>query len=182
MKNYILVLTTILLLSGCAGQVISTDTLAEIDPQQSFLDILKSPLAYKGSTVLLGGVIVKATNKSEGTLLEVYQTMLNRNQKPINIDDSHGRFLALYKGFLDSEVYRSGRRVTIAGVVQGEETMKLGEVNYRYPYLIIKEINLFQEEKPIGYDPYYPYHYGYPWYPYDPWLYPRYRHRYYPYN
>jgi len=70
-------------------------------------------------------------NKNNGTLLEVYQTEINRRGKPIKLDISGGRFLAHWKGFLDSEIYQKGRKVTIVGVVKGEEMIRLGEIDYR---------------------------------------------------
>jgi outer membrane lipoprotein len=105
--------------------------------------------------------------KKEGTLLEVYQTGTNSRGEPINLDVSGGRFLALYKGLLEKEIYRKGRRVTIAGTVQGERLLKLGQMDYRYPYIIIKDIHLWEKEEPIRYEPY-------PWAPWGPWWHPWY--------
>jgi outer membrane lipoprotein len=88
--------------------------------------------------------------------------------------------LALYQGgYLDSEIYAKGRRVTIAGTVQGEKVQMLGEIEYHYPYLIVKEIHLWVERKGVQYEPYYqwglwydPYPWGM-WYdPWGPWWYP----------
>lgn len=165
MINLILAAIFFVFLPGCATQVISPQILAQVDRQISFNELQKAPRIYKGKMVLLGGVIVKTENKKEGTLLEIYQTKLDNQDRPVNIDSSQGRFLALYKGFLDSEIYKTGRRVTIAGIVQDEKIDKLGEINYRYPYIIISEIYLFQTEKPSIYYPY-PYYDDYPWYPY----------------
>jgi outer membrane lipoprotein len=172
------------LLSGCVHAV-SRNVLQEVDREITFSALLNDPIAYKGRVVLLGGVIVSTINKQEGTLLEVYQTSLDREGKPTDTDRSGGRFLALYQGFLDSEIYKEGRRVTIAGTVQGEKVQPLGEIDYRYPYILIKELHLWEKEKPVQYEPY-PWGLWYdPWYPrsfwgWHSWRYPRYYPRHYP--
>ncbi len=175
------IIASIICLSGCA-HVISKDILTEVDARTTFAELRKNPQAYLKKSVLLGGVIVRTLNKEDGTLLEVYQTEMDRRGRPIKVDISGGRFLAFYKGYLDSEIYRKGRKVTIAGFVQGEQIMKLGEVDYHYPYLIIKELHLWQEEQPLRYETYplgvwYPW-WWHPWYPwYDPFWHPRYHRR-----
>lgn len=155
---------------GCA-QVISENTLRQANRDISFEQLRKDPVAYKGQTVVLGGVIVKASHDPAGTLLEVYQTETDWERRPVNVDVSGGRFLAFYKGFLDSEIYEKGRKVTIAGEVTGERTQKLGEIDYRYPFLLVKEIHLWKREtRPVP-DPYVWYPWG-PWGPWGPWYYP----------
>jgi outer membrane lipoprotein len=163
---------------GCA-HVISKETRSVVDHDIAFSELRTDPAAYRGKTVLFGGVIVRSLIEKEGTLLELYQTRVNREGKPVDLDRSEGRFLAFYEGFLDNEIYRNGRKVTVAGVVKGEETMKLGEIDYRYPYLIVKELHLWEEEKPYAVEPY-PWGSWYPWGPwYDPYWYwrPHYRYR-----
>jgi outer membrane lipoprotein len=141
----------LVLVSGCVN-VISRGVLHEVDREITFSALMKSPNAYQGRVALLGGIIVNTINKQEGTLLEVYQTRLDRG-RPVDTDRSEGRFLALYQGYLDSEIYKQGRKVTLAGTVQGEKVQQLGEIEYHYPYLIIKEIYLWQEEPPVRYEP-----------------------------
>ena len=180
MIRLIVVIISIGFLTGCA-HVISKDVLGVVSKDFTFADLRRSPDDHKGKVVLLGGVIVKTLNKEDGTLLEVYQTEIESDGRPINIDLSGGRFLALYEGFLDGEIYRTGRRLTIAGTVLGKKVRKLGEVDYHYPYLLIKEMHLWEEEKMYRHEPY-PWGFwgpwwGYPWHPlYDPywWRYPNY--------
>ena len=148
-------------LSGCA-HVISRDVLRGVNTEITFAELRKAPEVYQGKMVLLGGVIVKAVNRKDGTLLEVYQTEIDSMGRPINLDISGGRFLAHYKGLLESEIYHKGRKVTIAGIVQGEQAMRLGQIDYHYPFLIIKDIYLWRKEQHRRYEPY-------PWGFWDPW-------------
>jgi outer membrane lipoprotein len=160
----ILVLTTF---AGCA-HVISPDVRWQVNTGITFQELRKNPDAFKGEIVLLGGVIVSTRNLGKGTLLEVYQTKLDAMGEPIDLDNSEGRFLAVFDEFLDGEIYSKGRKVTIAGVVQGERIGEVGEVPYRYPYLEIREIHLWKKEPEYPYYPYGPspppyWGYGYPW-------------------
>ncbi|HEX9948547.1 MAG TPA: Slp family lipoprotein [Thermodesulfobacteriota bacterium] len=183
MKRFFILVMVLSLVSGCTHAV-SRGVLKQVDRKITFAELLKAPNAYQGKVVLLGGIIVNTINKQEGTLLEVYETALDREGKPLNTDKSEGRFLALYQGYLDSEIYKQGRKVTIAGAVQGEKVQLLGEIQYHYPYLIVKEIRLWKEEELAYYDQYGPYPWGPwydPWYPWGPWGwypwgYPRYYH------
>lgn len=185
MKRFLILGIVLVFLAGCVHAV-SRGVLKEVDREITFAALIKAPNAYQGKVVMLGGVIVTAINKKEGTLLEVYQTRLDREGRPRDTDRSEGRFLALYQGFLDSEIYKQGREVTIAGTVEGEKVQMLGEVEYHYPYLLVKEIHLWEEEEPVQYEPY-PWGPWYdPWYPWGPWgswgwyswRYPRYYHHY----
>jgi outer membrane lipoprotein len=184
MKRFFIIAMALCLLSGCVHAV-SRGVREEVDKEITFSALIKDPTVYEGRMVLLGGVIVKAFNKQEGTLLEVYQTRLDREGRPTDIDRSGGRFLGLYQGFLDSEIYKQGRQVTIAGTVQGEKIQLLGEIDYRYPYLLVKEIHLWEEKEPVQYEPH-PWGLRYdPWYPRGYWgfwgWYPLRYPRYYPY-
>lgn len=161
-----------LALSGCT-HIFSKEILKEVDKGLSFEELIKDPEKYNGKTVLLGGVIVKTENKKDGTLLELYQTGLNGYGEPVNIDLSGGRFLAMDSRFLDSEIYRSGRKVTVVGLVNGAEVIKLGEIDYRCPFIVVKDIHLWKEELPERYGPHYPYYREpFPEYPWYPWYYP----------
>jgi len=170
MKRFFILVLALGLLSGCT-YAISRGSLKQADKKVTFAALLKDPNAYAGKVVLLGGVIVNLTNKQEGTLLEVYETALDREGKPVNTDVSEGRFLALYPGFLDSVIYRNGREVTLTGTVVGGKVQQLGEIQYLYPYLFVKEIHLFREEELAYYDQYNPYFWGSWWYPWG-WGYP----------
>jgi len=173
-------------LTGCA-ESISDKFLKQVDNNITFEQLIKNPDQYIGNSVLLGGVIISTQNKNDGTLLEIYQTELNSSGEPTNVDVSKGRFLAMDSNFLDSQIYRSGRKVTIAGVVKEVETRKIGDVDYRYPYLAVKDIYLW---KRVNNRVYAPYNWGYYgpdwgyygpmwWGPRDGWYYPYSGFRYY---
>jgi outer membrane lipoprotein len=162
-------------LSGCA-HVIPKKIIQQANTEITFAELQKTPSAYQGELILVGGVIVKTENRKEGTLLEVYQTEMSRMGEPEKLDVSEGRFVALYEGFLDNAIYRKGRKVTIAGIVQGEKSMRIGELDYRCPYLLVKHIHLWEKEELRSYEPYpwprYPW-----WYPFSTWYDPYWHYR-----
>jgi hypothetical protein len=47
--------------------------------------------------------------------------------------------------YLDSYVFRGGRRITVAGEIQGEKIKPLGQMDYRYPLLSSKQIYFWPE-------------------------------------
>ncbi|WP_084605164.1 Slp family lipoprotein [Desulfonatronum thioautotrophicum] len=151
-------------LPGCAP-VISPELMGQADQALSFAELRHNPHAHKGRIVVLGGVIIQAHVVDQGTLLEIYQTRTNRRGEPIDLDRSQGRFLAFSKEFLDPAIYRQGRRITIAGRVEGDMTGDIGDVAYRYPHLAILERRLWPELPQPSFEPC-------PWYfsdPRDPW-------------
>lgn len=157
-------------LFGCAA-VIPQELAREVDRSISFQELKESPAVYQGKLVVLGGTILEAKNTSQGTVLEILQKPLDRYDRPKDVDESAGRFLALYKGYLDTAIYRSGRTITMAGKVLGAETRPMGEIEYTYPYLEVSSIFLWKEvrseERPsVIYYGRRPYWWYYPYYPY----------------
>ena len=153
--------------TGCAP-VISKQLREQVAKELTLSEVLKGPEAYKGKIVLWTGVIISSMNVKEGTMIEVLQKPSDMRGKPKDVDESEGRFLALYPGYLDVAIYNGGRRVTVAGEVEGKKIQRLGEIEYTYPLISAKEIHLWPVEKD---DRFYPYPYWhYPWW-YHPYWY-----------
>ena len=155
--------------AGCA-HVISTEVRNQVDEGITFRQVFQSPDAYKGKVVVWGGTIINTTHQKEGTLVEVLQKPLDIEEQPEDVDRSEGRFLVFHEGFLDDAVYAKGRRITVAGEVIGSRKMPLGEIEYTYPVVTIRELHLWPERSKERYAPY-PYWYYPGWYDpwYDPW-------------
>jgi outer membrane lipoprotein len=126
---------------GCA-QVISKQLREQVAKELTLSVVFKDPEVYKGKNVLWSGVIISSVNLKEGTIIEVVQKPADRRGKPKDVDESEGRFLALYPGYLDVAIYNGGRKVTVAGEVQGKRIQRLGEIDYTYPLISAKEIHL----------------------------------------
>lgn len=170
MARVILTLLVIAFLSGCAP-VISQHIRDQVLPALTFDEVLRDPERYRNQMVIWSGVIIKSENTKEGTLLEVLQKPADFRGRPIDIDKSYGRFLALYPEYLDTAIYSKGREVTIAGRVLEKRVLPLDEIEYAYPLVLIKEIHLWRQirDERWGYPCwwYYPHWWRYPyWHPF----------------
>lgn len=139
---------------------------------------------YVGKTVILGGYILETKNMNEVTRIRVLQSPLGFRDEPGSKDASEGRFLIVYEGFLDPEIYAKNRKITVAGIVKG--FTEIEEKESKYTYLTIQNRELYLWPLPrYSYDypyyyRYYPYHY-YPYFPYPYYWYP-YRFYWYPFG
>jgi outer membrane lipoprotein len=160
-----LFLSLIGLVSSCAP-VISPELRAKVDPSLTFGEVVQDPNAYKGKMILFGGEILQTLPQKDGTtLMEVLQWPLDGRGEPQRSLTFQGRFLVLVKGNLDLSTYEKGKKVTVAGEIQGEmkgkEIGQLTARDYNYPLVLSKEIHVWR-------DYFYPFS-GPP--PRDPWFY-----------
>ena len=139
----------LVLMSACAP-VISQKTMSTVDKNISFMTLQQNPDAFKGKVVVLGGQIIATTVKADETWIEVLQQPLDFRQRPADTDQSSGRFLVRFPGFLDPAIYASGRKLTVAGKVDGKIVRPLKEVNYTYPVLTAREHYLWQPGDAYG--------------------------------
>jgi len=171
---FIFALLTGVILTSCVN-VISKKTIKEADRSITLEKVLKRTDSYKGKMVIWGGIIIKLKNLTGKTEIQVLQTESDTYGAPTNIDKSDGRFLAIYDGYLDGAIYRKGRELTIAGTVEGEKSIPIGEINYHYPVISVKEIYIWPIV-PRAQQAYPRYNYGifrgyYPYWGRYPWMY-----------
>ena len=162
------------LAAGCASmqQPPAAAPVAELD----VADIQRAPPA-EPATVRWGGTIARVTNTdAETTTLEVVARPLAASGRPRHVDRSPGRFLAEVDAFLDPEIVREGRDVTVTGTVGALRDGKVGEADYRFPVVAVENWRYWRPAArvPVGYGPYGPYGphppygpYGYAYDPFD---------------
>jgi outer membrane lipoprotein len=171
-KQKIFLLSLAFMISGC-GHVISENLRKEADPALTFREVFSNPSAYRGKQVIWGGEIIETVNQKEGsTLIEVLQRPLTLMGEPRENAGTEGRFMILIENYLDPYIYKTGRKITVAGEVAGEKVKPVGEMDYRYPLLVSRQIHLWEDPQLYSYP--YPYFYG-GWYyrPFYPrWSYP----------
>jgi outer membrane lipoprotein len=176
-QKLFLIFFCILFPAGCS-HVISKDLRQQIDPAITVKQVFNNPDAYKGKTILWGGEIIQTMNQKDGTtLIEVFQTPLGWRGEPKDTKKSvisEGRFLILIPAYVDSYLYRKGRKITVAGEVQGVMTKTLDEMNYRFPVILNKQIHLWDEYSEHNSTSY---HYYYdPWWDYPVYVVPHVHH------
>jgi outer membrane lipoprotein len=135
----------LMLLSACAP-VISQTTMSTVDKSISSPALQQSPDAFKGRVVLLGGQIIATTVKANETWIEVLEKPLDWQQKPSYADQSSGRFLVRFQGFMDPAIYAAGRMLTVVGEVEGKKVLPLKEIQYTYPVIASREYYLWKPE------------------------------------
>ena len=135
-----------LFLTACGPKVIPKEMEERIDKQVTFGDVRRDPGAFKGKRILVGGEIIDTRNLQGKTEIEILQKPLGPDREPLPVDASEGRFLLIHPAFLDPSVFRSGRRVTAVGVVEGSRSQRIGETEMIYPVLENEHIYLW----PLG--------------------------------
>ena len=163
-----------LLMLGCASPI-SKQLRQEVTEDVTFPMVLKNPSAYEGDIVLWGGFIIKTVNLEEGVEIFVLETPLDHWEEPEPQQYSRGRFIAKTAKFLDPEVYAKGRKITLAGKIVGGATHPLGQTQYLYPVVMVKQLHLWKKAPASPY--YYPWYGPYSWYgpyPYGPYYGPYY--------
>jgi outer membrane lipoprotein len=174
-----LIMTSVILLPTACAQVISSEVRAKARKDLLFPTVLANPEAYHGETVIWGGKVIETLNEPGVTFIRILQIPLDFTAMPEDEEMSQGRFLAEVKRYVDPEVYRKGRLVTLAGVIIGKRVEPLGEMEYVYPLVKVEEIHLWKQY-PSAYGPYpsgiwfgspyggypYPWPYYWPYYPF----------------
>jgi outer membrane lipoprotein len=168
-KESIIVLV-LLVGSGCAANPALSISQAVVD-DVTLTQARSAADAYTGSTVRWGGVVTEVENKADKTWVFVVGRALSDDAKPVTDSASEGRFIASFNGFVDPLVYKSGRPLTVVGSVEGSTVRAIGEYDYRFPVVVVRDSYLWAEPvktkiyyapSPFVYDYYYyhpyPYH------------------------
>lgn len=171
-SNILISLLSALLLSACSSSIPSqirdapqnAPVLAEAQQRNDELI---------GQTVRWGGNIQRIENRQDNSRLEIIAFPLGSDGRPLDTDQTQGRFIADINHFIEPEVYTEGRQITVYGRLQGTEHHAIGEFTYNYPVVRVEHYYLWPIKQVIDhrddwrYEPWpYPYYYpGYPWYP-----------------
>jgi outer membrane lipoprotein len=163
-------LLVLLLAGGCASKPASSISLAVVD-DVALAQVQSDVERYTGSTVRWGGIVTEVENKADRTWVLLVGRALVDDEKPIVDGASDGRFIASFQGFIDPLVYKPGRPLTVVGRIEGSTVRAIGEYEYRFPIVEVRDSHLWAEpsKTPTYYPPppfwYYDMHYYYP-YPY----------------
>ncbi len=128
-----------------------------LTPQQSVAS------AQTGATVRWGGNIVKTVPGPDSTCFQMLGRPLGASGRPSSSGDgdaSNGRFVACRAGFYDPAIFEAGREVTFIGHIDGYETTKIGDYDYKLPKLAADIVYLWPVVQqntrtyPYPYDPF----------------------------
>jgi outer membrane lipoprotein len=166
--RYFLFSLLLMVISGCAYPI-SKELRQEVRKDITFSMVLQDPTAYIGSIVLWGGIIIETMNHRDGSEITVLETPLDYMEEPEPAKYSRGRFIAKTLKFLDPEIYKNRKKITVAGEIIGKEAKALGKSEYTYPVVMVKQIHLWPKERRYGYPPPYYWYDPYRFYPYGPY-------------
>ncbi|NVJ62334.1 MAG: Slp family lipoprotein [Gammaproteobacteria bacterium] len=160
----------IVFLSGCVSIPSSVD--GEFPP-------ISLEQARKGDakqSVRWGGVIAKVSNEDKQSVIEIVAKPLSSSSRPIDKDETGGRFLAILPEFVDPLIYEKGREITVVGQLSNVIEGKVGDMKYLYPVVMVSghylwkprsEFNDYHHHIGPSFWPY-PYYYHYPHWQFHP--------------
>jgi outer membrane lipoprotein len=97
-----------------------------------------------GATVRWGGRIVEVEPQPNRTCFQMISTRLDVSGRPYwASDDVGGRFIACRTGFYDPAVFEKNREVTFTGRIEGYDTRRIGQYDYRLPRLAADVVYLW---------------------------------------
>lgn len=114
-----------------------------ITPQQA----VSESMALQNTQVLWGGVIISSVNLQDATQFEILAYPLTSEQRPDTEQPATGRFLAVQAGYLEISRYVQGGLMTISGSLQDKRSGRVGESDYIYPVIKIKQFHLWEKRK-----------------------------------
>jgi outer membrane lipoprotein len=115
-----------------------------------------------GAPVRWGGRIIETKPGQNNTCFQLVSRPLSGSGRPMSSapDATDGRFIACRAGFYDPAVFTEGREVTFVGRIDGYETARIGEYDYRLPRVAADVVYLWPEVREVEirpspfYDPY----------------------------
>ncbi|MBI3988722.1 MAG: Slp family lipoprotein [candidate division NC10 bacterium] len=130
-----LLVSLLVLLSSCAS-TFPRALMEQVDPTVSFAQLLRTPDAYQGRLVLVGGELLRTIRGYGAMELEILQRPLSATALPRFFQPSQGRFLVRVPAHLQRPLPEVGGLLTVIGEVWGAKE-RGGEV---LPYLEARDL------------------------------------------
>jgi outer membrane lipoprotein len=143
--SHILGIFLVMLVVGCAAGI-SQQSRSKVTYMGTFLELQKTPDAYVSEVVMLGGEIVETKVSTTSSELTVLQLALGTSGRPVNLDQSEGRFLVRSEQLFDPVIYQKGMLLTVVGILKGSSVRAIGGFDYTYPLVEAIEIKLWSKE------------------------------------
>ncbi len=139
-KFSFMLLSAMLLCACASAPKFDTNNInLNITPQQALVETTQ----LQGTAVLWGGVIIASSNLKQATQFEILAYPLDSKQRPDPKKTPQGRFLALQPGYLETSDYNQGRLISLSGTLQQNRTGRVGETEYTYPVIEIRQLHLW---------------------------------------
>jgi len=132
----------IMFVTGCTAGI-SQLSRSKVTYTGTFSALQKTPDAYKGAVVMIGGRIIEVKTSPSLSEIFVLQLALDTGGRPVNPDQSEGRFIVKTKQFLDPAIYQKDMLLTVVGILKGSKVESIGGFQYIYPLIELIEIKLW---------------------------------------
>ena len=135
----------LVLLTACAPAPIYKNStgLVTATPAQ----VAQTPERYSNSDVVWGGRIVKVSNFSDHSEVELLAYPLDSSQRPKANDSGNGRFLAEMQGYVEPIDYPPGALMTVSGKLSGSRAGQVGQANYVFPLISVTQSHVWTAEE-----------------------------------
>ena len=164
--------------TGCNRYHVIPDHLKNtVNRGVNFDQVKSTPASYQGEVIVIGGEILSAERLEDKTRIEVLQLPLKDDLTPTTErTESKGRFIAFDTGteIVDPAVLKEGTPVTIIGEVKPPTEGHVGESQYEFPTLAIRDMTVWNKDNAAGaanryyaYPAYGSYGYAYGYRPYN---------------
>jgi len=153
------------------GSPVPTELYAEVDHALRPAIVLADPAAYRGRTLLLGGIVTRTVSEVGNVTVELVGYRLDDSDRPLVADPALGR-MVISGADLDGVRLQPGRLVTLVGQVAGRSEVD-GAMLPRLAVDFIHPWPTAEEEAAARTPAYSPGWYCDPWW-YDPWCDPWY--------
>ena len=144
--DYVMFASTLLSILALLVTLASCTSTQEVEDRQTltFLQVKAAPDSFKGQPAVFGGRVLSARRQKDSTRIEILQLPLDRSLRPgYDLTQSQGRFIAVQREFLDPATLPPGTRVTVTGEISDSITMPLDEMDYTYPVIDIKRVQVW---------------------------------------
>ena len=148
--TFLFVISFIMFVTGCVAGI-SRQSRAKVTYTGTFAALQKTPDVYKGEVVMLGGRIIETKASPSLSELTVLQLAIDNNGRPVNPDQSGGRFIVQAKKLLDPAIFQKDRYLTAVGTLKGSRVRSIG--GFQYDYLLVEAIEIKLWPKGTGTSP-----------------------------
>jgi outer membrane lipoprotein len=148
MRRAAILVLAVLSLVSCSIPVLRSDLLDQGIRDVSMTQLAESPQLHKGKLFILGGRIVSISLTETGSLIEAIHIPADSAGYLKETQATTARYLALYPrelGVLDPMLYNAGRLISLAGEFTELRPGRIGEMEYAFPYFVIRQIYLWPE-------------------------------------
>lgn len=137
-----------MVLGGCATAPAFTALPAAPAPAPYL--VAEAPLQWQDQPVVWGGMILEVRNFPRHSEIEVLAYPLDTKQRPLLEKADHGRFIAVFPGYVEPRDYPEGRFLSLIGRITGERRGSLRGAMYVWPEIDVDQLHLWPRDFRTG--------------------------------